>query len=88
MLASIRIDDILSADFSSPLFTCIQRGGWCGLHCARPTRASCFLLCTITPSRPKGVAGLSFTARIRTSTVSSCAFCEQKDGLATPAHPF
>jgi len=46
MLAPIRIDDILLADFSSPLFTRIQRGGWCGLHCAhRATTASSWGLC-------------------------------------------
>jgi len=35
MLAPIRIDDNLSADFSSPLFTCIQRGGWYELQYAQ-----------------------------------------------------
>ena len=46
MLAPIRIDDILLADFSSPLFTCIQRGGWCGLYRAhRATTASSWGVC-------------------------------------------
>ena len=88
MLAPIRIDDNLLADFSSPLFTCIQRGGWYELQCARPKRASCFLLCTITPSRPKGVARLSFTARIGRAQFYRARSASKKDGLATPAHPF
>ena len=46
MLDPNRIDDILLFDFSSPLFTCIQRGGWCGLHCAhRATTALSWGLC-------------------------------------------
>ena len=30
-----------------------ERGAWLILECARQTRPSCFLLCIITPSRPR-----------------------------------
>ncbi len=75
----------LSRHFPSKL-ACpsFHRAAWLILECARRTRASCFLLCTITPSRPKGVVGLSFTARIGRAQFYRARSASKKDGLVAP----
>jgi hypothetical protein len=60
----------------------LHRVAWSILKCARPTRARQFSIPFFN-----GVAVAALYCAHWTSTVSSCAFCEQEGHLAAPSHP-
>jgi hypothetical protein len=69
---------------------------WLVLHCACPLHSYLFLKGSLVDPRVRasylpplfrGVAKAALYCAHRTSTVSSCAFCEQEGHLAAPPHP-
>jgi len=59
-----------------------SRGAWLILNCARRTMLFQFAI-----HLSRGVAKAALHCAHRTSTVSSCAFCEQEGHLAAPLPP-
>ena len=62
----------------SLLFTHIQRGGWCGLHCAYRATPLFYLL-------PRGRARWSPTARVQRARVLSYALHEHRRSSSLPS---